>query len=96
MHQLVIIQFNFRTIIVYHFEIGQQFLTKQEISVSSGLTFGMDKQYLDIVRPSGIIRTWIGVDTNAPRSGVIHELSLKVQYKHYIFYVIIIFLKVFD
>ena len=81
LHIYLISQFNSNTIIVYHFEIGQQFLTKQEISVSTGLTFGMDKQYLDIVRPSGIIRTWIGVDTNSARSGVIHELSLKVQYK---------------
>ena len=57
---------------------GQQFVTRQDISVSNGLTFGMDKQYFEEVEPSGIIRTWIGVDTSSARSDVTHELSLKV------------------
>ena len=39
----------------------------------------MNKQYLEVIRPSGIIRTWIGVDTASARTDVTHELSLKVE-----------------
>ena len=64
---------------VKRYVIGQLFEAKQIISVLSGLPYGMDKEYLDLVRPSGIIRTWISVNTDTARSDVNHELSLKVK-----------------
>ena len=38
----------------------------------------MDKDYLEKVKPSGLIRTWMSVNTASPNSGAIHEISLKV------------------
>ena len=47
---------------------------------STSLPYGMNKEYLDIVRPSGIVRTWVGVMTSNVRDGVVHELTLKVYH----------------
>ena len=42
------------------------------------MPYGMDKEYLDIVKPSGIVRTWISVINSGPNNNVLHELTLKV------------------
>ena len=46
--------------------------------MSSDLPYGMDKDYMEKIEPSGLIRTWMSVDRTSARSGVTHEISLKV------------------
>ena len=42
------------------------------------LPYGIDKEYLERIKPSGIVRTWLSI-SNSPRSDVIHEFTLKVS-----------------
>merc|ERR1712150_75530 len=64
----------------YTCDQGEQFSSEQEVNVASELPYGMNKQYLEVIRPSGIFRTWIGVNTASARTDVTHELSLKAIY----------------
>ena len=46
------------------------------------LPYGINKEYMTIVKPSGIVRTWVGVDSSTPRQNVNHEISLTVIFKN--------------
>lgn len=57
-------------------------MLEQEINSDSNtdeLPYGMDKDYLAKILPSGLIRTWLSVDKDSLDSSVNHELSLKVS-----------------
>lgn len=49
------------------------------VMIPNELPYGIDKDYLEIVRPSGIVRSWIGVNTDSPRAGVDITFSLLVH-----------------
>ena len=57
---------------------GQVYSISQEVKVSQGFPYGMDKDYVDVVNPSGILRSWIWSSTasNGGRAGVVHYLSM--------------------
>ena len=60
---------------------GEYFSISQDVDVSlhNSLPYGMNKEYLDTIRPSGIVRTWMGVITSNVRNDVFHDLTLKVK-----------------
>ena len=62
------------------FKLGEYFSISQQVDVLQydSLPYGMDKNYLDVVRPSGIVRTWMGVLISNARNNVFHEITLKV------------------
>ena len=56
----------------------------QDINVARDLPYGMDKTYLDTIKPSGILRNWIWSSTanSQGRSNVIHLLNLNMRLKN--------------
>ena len=53
----------------------------QNLILSNELPYGMDKEYLRTIKPSGILRTWMQSKstTQGVRSDVTHEFLLNMQ-----------------
>ena len=59
---------------------GEYVSLDQEINVLSfdELPYGIEKEYMERIKPSGLVRIWVSVRSNSPRSDIIHDVSLKV------------------
>ena len=58
--------------------LGDGYAISQDIDVNTGLPYGMNKDYIDQIKPSGIIRTWFHPKNTQSRSGVEQELDLQM------------------
>lgn len=56
---------------------GGVFSYAQNINVSTNFPYGMDFDYLDAVKPFGLLRTWIG--SKDRRGGQTHSVNLVVN-----------------
>ena len=61
--------------------VGEYISMKQSINDidNSVLAYGMNAEYLHVVNPSGIVRTWFGVEKSSPRAEINHKVSLVVR-----------------
>ena len=65
----------------YLYAAGQEYELTQEIDVSSDLPYGIDKEYIEVIKPSGILRTWVESQSSSSsvRPDMKHGLTLKME-----------------
>jgi hypothetical protein len=60
------------------FNQGDYFAYKQTINISTDLPYGIDFDYMGIVQPFGLLRTWIS--STQGRNAPVHLINLVVTY----------------
>ena len=65
--------------LILYYLTGQAYSMSQNIDVAKDLPYGMNKNYIDVIKPSGILRNWI--ISKGQRTGVVDLLTMHMIFE---------------